>query len=45
MSGLIDESILEQILSRIDIVEVVSACVPLKRAGRNFKACCPFHNE
>jgi DNA primase len=45
MSGLIDESILEQILARIDIVSVISECLPLKRAGRNFKANCPFHNE
>jgi DNA primase len=45
MSGLIPENILEEILSRVDIVEVISAYIPLKRAGRNFKACCPFHQE
>ncbi|MGE5308589.1 MAG: DNA primase [Deltaproteobacteria bacterium] len=45
MAGLIDESVLEQILSRVDIVEVVSEHLPLKRSGRNFKACCPFHHE
>ena len=45
MSGLIPESVLEEILSRVNIVEVISACIPLKRAGRNFKANCPFHHE
>ena len=41
----IPEDIIAQVLDRSDIVEVISAYVPLKRAGRNFKANCPFHNE
>lgn len=41
----IPENVLEEILSRIDIVEIVSGCIPLKRSGRNFKALCPFHHE
>ena len=41
----IPEDIIAQVLDRSDIVEVVSAYVPLKKAGRNFKANCPFHNE
>jgi DNA primase len=45
MAGLIPENILEDILSRINIVEVISGFIPLKRAGRNFKALCPFHHE
>ena len=45
MPGLIPENILEDILSRIDVVEVISGYIPLKRAGKNFKACCPFHHE
>ncbi|MCX5706295.1 MAG: DNA primase [Candidatus Omnitrophica bacterium] len=45
MAGLIPEDILEDILSRVDIVEVISGYIPLKRAGRNLKACCPFHHE
>ncbi|MBM3249477.1 MAG: DNA primase [Candidatus Omnitrophica bacterium] len=45
MAGRIPENLLEDILSRIDIVEVISGYLPLKRAGRNFKACCPFHHE
>jgi len=45
MPGLIPENILDEILSRIDIVELISGYIPLKRTGRNFKACCPFHHE
>ena len=45
MAGLIPENILEDILGRVDIVEVISGYIPLKRAGRNFKALCPFHHE
>lgn len=37
--------ITDEILSNIDIVDIVSKYVPLKRAGANFTACCPFHNE
>lgn len=35
----------EQIKERLDIAEVISAYVPLKQAGRNLKAPCPFHQE
>ncbi len=42
---MIPDAILNQIQDRVDIVEVVAAFVPLKRAGRNFKAPCPFHHE
>jgi len=35
----------DEIKSKIDIVEVINEFVPLKKTGRNFKACCPFHNE
>ena len=45
MASRIPENILEDILSRIDIVELISGYIPLKRAGRNFKALCPFHHE
>ena len=39
------EDIVERVAAANDIVEVISQFVPLKRAGRNFKACCPFHQE
>ncbi|MEW6008064.1 MAG: DNA primase [Candidatus Omnitrophota bacterium] len=45
MAGRFPEQILEQILDRIDIVELISGYIPLKKAGRNFKAACPFHYE
>ena len=45
MPARIPENILEDILSRVDIVEVISGYLPLKKAGRNFKANCPFHHE
>jgi DNA primase len=45
MAGRIAQNILDDILSRVDIVEVISGYIPLKRAGRNFKANCPFHHE
>jgi DNA primase len=45
MNGRIPENILEDILSRTDIVNLISGYIPLKRAGRNFKALCPFHHE
>lgn len=45
MSGLIPESFIEELLGRVDIVEVVERHVPLKRAGREFQARCPFHEE
>ncbi|MEI7562654.1 MAG: CHC2 zinc finger domain-containing protein [bacterium] len=35
----------EEILQHIDIVDVISKHVPLKRSGANFSGCCPFHNE
>lgn len=41
----IPEEILDDIRSRCDIVEVINSYIPLKRAGGNFKALCPFHNE
>jgi len=36
---------IEEIKSRCNIVDVISAVAPLKRAGDTYKACCPFHNE
>lgn len=36
---------IDQLLSRVDIVDVVDRCVPLKKAGQNYLACCPFHKE
>lgn len=45
MAGLIPESFIEELLGRIDIVEVIERRVPLKKAGREYQARCPFHDE
>ncbi|MGM7447935.1 UNVERIFIED_ORG: DNA primase [Idiomarina abyssalis] len=45
MAGLIPKSFIHDLLERADIVEIVDSRVPLKKAGRNHQACCPFHNE
>lgn len=38
-------SIVDEVKSRVDIVDIVGEQVPLKRAGRNFAGLCPFHSE
>ncbi len=45
MSGKIPRSFIDDLLNRIDIVEIIDARVPLKKKGREYWACCPFHNE
>ncbi len=45
MAGLIAPATLEQIRAASDIVDVIGACLPLKRAGANFVTHCPFHKE
>src|SRR3954469_14992731 len=42
---MIPNDFVETLLSRVDIVEVVDRFVPLKKAGANYVACCPFHSE
>jgi DNA primase len=45
MAGRIPQPFIDELLSRTDIVELIDARVPLKKAGHEYKACCPFHNE
>lgn len=45
MAGLIPDSFIEELLGRADIVELIERHIPLKRNGREFQACCPFHDE
>jgi len=45
MAGRIPQSFIDELLNRTDIVEVIDNRVPLKKAGREYKACCPFHGE
>ena len=42
---MIPKSFIQDLLNRLDIVDVVERHVPLKKAGANYVACCPFHNE
>lgn len=44
-AGRIPKEFIDQLLTRIDIVEVIGARIALKKAGREYMACCPFHNE
>src|SRR3990172_8668458 len=45
MAGRIPKPFIDEIILRTDIVEVIDARVPLKKAGKDYKACCPFHEE
>ena len=42
---MIPDSFIQDLLNRVDIVDVIDRSVPLKKAGANYSACCPFHNE
>ena len=42
---MIPQSFIQDLLNRVDIVDVVERYVKLKRAGANYVACCPFHGE
>lgn len=44
-AGVIPKSFIQDLLNRLDIVDVIERYVPLKKAGANYVACCPFHNE
>ena len=42
---MIPQDFIQTLLDRTDIIEVIDRQVPLKKAGANYQACCPFHNE
>jgi len=41
----IPESFINELMNRVDIVDVIDSRVPLKKTGREYQACCPFHTE
>src|ERR1700736_1983706 len=41
----IPQSFIDELIARTDIVEIIGLRVGLKKAGREYKACCPFHTE
>jgi DNA primase len=43
--GRIPQHFIDELIARADIVEIIGSRVQLKKAGREYKACCPFHNE
>jgi len=45
MAGRIPQQFIDDLLNRVDIVEVVDSRVPLKKKGKEYSACCPFHSE
>ena len=45
MAGRIPRQFIDDLLARADIVDLIDGRVPLKKAGKNYQACCPFHNE
>ena len=45
MAGRIPQHFIDELLTRVDIVDVIDSRVPLKKRGREYMACCPFHSE
>jgi DNA primase len=45
MAGRIPQHFIDELVARADIVDVIGSRVPLKKGGKEFKACCPFHDE
>jgi DNA primase len=45
MAGRIPQHFIDELIARADIVELIGSRVPLKKSGKEFKACCPFHGE
>jgi DNA primase len=45
MAGRIPQAFIDDLVGRADIVEIIGARVPLKKSGREYRACCPFHDE
>ena len=42
---MIPSEFIDELLNKIDVVDVIEEFVPLKKSGANYMACCPFHKE
>ena len=45
MAGKIPQAFIDQVINQTDIVDLIDGYVELKQKGREYTACCPFHNE
>ncbi|EDN72379.1 DNA Primase [Beggiatoa sp. SS] len=45
MAGRIPRSFIDELMTRVDIVDLIDSYVSLRKTGRNYTACCPFHSE
>ena len=45
MAGKIPAPFIDELLNRVDIVDLINSRLPLKKAGKDYQACCPFHDE
>ena len=45
MAGRIPSDFIDELLARTDIVDLINSRVQLRKAGKDYQACCPFHDE
>ena len=45
MAGRIPPEFIDALLARTDIVDLINHRVPLRKGGKDYQACCPFHDE
>ena len=45
MAGLIPQNFIDDLIARVDIVEIMGSRIQIKKAGKEFKAVCPFHDD
>jgi DNA primase len=45
LTGRIPPPFIDELLNRVDIVDLINSRIPLKKAGKEYQACCPFHDE
>ncbi len=43
--GMIPNAFIDDLIARVDIVDIIDSALPLRRSGKNYAACCPFHKE